>query len=478
MTGTKVGGSDQLYPQVTIDALPDNVLLEIFEFHLDKDDTDEFPLGHDYDRWQKLVHVCRRWRCIVFASPRRLDLELGCTEQSANSKLLDIWPALPIVVWVFAIQSKEQVVNVTAALREHDRVRKISYDDTDDCNIQDSMLKEFAAIDEPFPALICLKLSSCVQNPVVLPDSFLGGSAPLLRTLDFDGIPYPSIGKLLLSATDLVRLSLWRIPHSGYLAPNTIVPYLSMLSRLESLALVLKHPRPRAHRASRHPPPLTRVVLANLTSLGLGGDIEYLEDILSQIETPMLNQSYFCFFNQLVFDTPLLGQYIRHTEIFTTIHTAHVRLNIRDVEVTLWGQDDDAELLDLQITCKPLDWQLSAVAQVLNSLLSSLPILESLAIAVDRDDWQSEIEVTQWLEFFRPFTHVKEMTLVREDAVSLVAPALQELAEETATEVLPALQELTLSTDGWQPSGPVEEAICWFIGARQLYGRPVTVYLH
>jgi hypothetical protein len=31
----------RLYPRVTIDALPDNVLLETFEFYLGKDDADE-----------------------------------------------------------------------------------------------------------------------------------------------------------------------------------------------------------------------------------------------------------------------------------------------------------------------------------------------------------------------------------------------------------------------------------------------------
>jgi len=79
MTSTESGGAGRLHPQTTIDALPDDVLLETFELYLDKDNADEFDGGHDYDGWQTLVHVCRRWRCIVFASPRRLDLKLYCT---------------------------------------------------------------------------------------------------------------------------------------------------------------------------------------------------------------------------------------------------------------------------------------------------------------------------------------------------------------------------------------------------------------
>ena len=50
--------------------------------------------------------------------------------------------------------------------------------------------------------------------------------------------------------------------------------------------------RSRAHRATQHPPPLTRVVFPDLTSLHFCGDIEYLENILSQMETPMSHERH------------------------------------------------------------------------------------------------------------------------------------------------------------------------------------------
>jgi len=105
-------GQDRLYPQATIDTLPDNVLLETFECYLGKDDVDQFNYDHDYDGWQTLVHVCRRWRSIVFASPCRLGLKLYCTPQrSVNSQTLDIWPELPIVILTRYMQSKKDVTN-------------------------------------------------------------------------------------------------------------------------------------------------------------------------------------------------------------------------------------------------------------------------------------------------------------------------------------------------------------------------------
>ena len=470
-----MGGADRLYLRTTIDGLPDDVLLETFGFYLDKDDADEFDKYYNYDEWQTLVHVCRRWRCIVFASPRRLDLKLYCTRQrSVNSKTLDIWPALPIVISALDMDSEEDVTNVISALRHHNRVCKIFYANR---QFGDSFLGNFAAIHKPFPELTSLTLISHGPNVPVLPDSFLGGSAPCLRSLNLNGIPYPSIGNLLSSTTNLVQLWLWDIPRSGYIAPETIVPCLSMLPRLKSLLLRFQYPQSWAQRQSRHPPPLTRVVFPNLTYLDFYGDIEYLEVILSQIETPVLDEAVFCFFNQLVFDTPLLGHFIHRTEAFMTIHTARVQFFRDNIAVTLpvLGEtpDDDHVALHFCISCKPLDWQLSALAQVLNSSLSSLQSVESLEIAVDNEDWQGEIEVIQWQELFHPFTFVKNVAL--DKSARLIAPALQELVGERATEVLPTLQDLFLTTS-WPPSGPVKEGIKQFISTRQLHGHPITVH--
>ena len=194
-----------------------------------------------------------------------------------------------------------------------------------------------------------------------------------------------------------------------------------MLPRLGLLALGFRDPRSPARRASRHPPPLTRVIFPSLTFLFFRGNIEYLEDVLSRIETPVLNESEFYLFNQLVFDTPLLGHFIRRTKTFMTIHTARVLFSSWGVRVALWEREEmahnDVERRSLSISCKPLDWQLSALPQVLNSFLPSLSTLESLEIKVYHEDWQDEIEVIQWQEFLHPFISVKEMTLKGEASV-------------------------------------------------------------
>jgi len=65
-----------------------------------------------------------------------------------------------------------------------------------------------AAMQKPFSELIHLEVSGNINDDLlpVLPDSFLGGSAPRLRSFSLKAIPFPSMQKLLLSASGLVTL--------------------------------------------------------------------------------------------------------------------------------------------------------------------------------------------------------------------------------------------------------------------------------
>ncbi len=45
-----------------------------------------------------MVHVCQKWRCVVFGSQRRLNIQLACRPTTPVREMLDIWPPLPIVI--------------------------------------------------------------------------------------------------------------------------------------------------------------------------------------------------------------------------------------------------------------------------------------------------------------------------------------------------------------------------------------------
>src|SRR6267142_1264125 len=452
--------SDQLFPRVTIDKLPDDVFLEIFVYVAR---SEEVGTRTFEDRWHTLVHVCKQWRSVVFSSPRRLDLELFCTHRRPVKKLLDIWPPLPIYIHAGHYYRKSPlrgVTNLMAALKQQNRVRGIWI-----WGVPNSLLKKSVAM-KPFPALTRLVLFSNDEQAPVLPDSFLGGSVPRLRTFWLSGIPFPRMGKLLLSTTDLVSLSLYKIPHSGYISPEAMVVSLSTLTRLETLSLVFRSPRSRAHRENRQPSPLTRVVIPALTRLRFKGDGEYLEDIMSRIDAPLLNSMDITFFNHLLFDTPQLRPFINRSGNFKAPDCA--RIFFGDDYVTV----EPFRTLSLRISCKPSEWQLSSLSQLYNSALSPLPALEHLEIHNPRTYWEDDMENVQWLEVLRLFPSVKDLALSVK-SFRLVAPALDELDGESMTEVLPALQNIVLQAP--QPSEPDNKAIEKFNATRQLLGSPVTV---
>jgi len=153
-------------------------------------------------------------------------------------KMLDMWPAFPIVVWHDEPGKWFREDNIAAALEHPDRVREIRFK-----GISKQMLRDvMKAMDVPFPVLTTLELKLCSSCWPLLPDPFLGGSAPRLQSLDIDVAAVFPIRKLLLSASDLVHLS-FRIDQYGA-TPEEIATCLSSMARLESISLVFKYSDP------------------------------------------------------------------------------------------------------------------------------------------------------------------------------------------------------------------------------------------
>ena len=452
---------------MSIYILPEDVLLEVFDFFAEIDEAIE--------AWQTLVHVCRRWRSIVFGSSRRLNLRLLCSNKTPARDMLDVWPALPL--FIECNETAESVDNIVAVLERRDRVRYIGLTWIKSSDFG----KISAAMQVPFPELTHLHLfliDEIDKTMSVLPDSFLGGSAPRLEDLWLDGIPLPGLPKLLLSVTHLVTLHLRSIPHSGYFSPEAIVTTLSTLTRLESLRLLFASPQPRPDPARRRPPPPTRSVLPTLTHFRFKGVSEYLEAVVARIDAPRPNSLYMTLFNDIVFDTPHFNRFISCTPTLMALEEARVMFKngAATVEVSsrTSGKYDSEEVeLGVTVLCKEMDWQVSSMEQVCTSCLPPLPALENLYIYENtlRQHWQDNTENALWLELLHPFTSVRNLYL-SEHIAQRIVPALRDLVGSRATEVLPTLQNIFLEG---QPSGPVQEGIQHVVTVRQATGHPITV---
>ena len=363
-----------------------------------------------------------------------------------------------------------------AALVHQNRVCEINL------RLASSQLQRLAsAMRGQFPALIHLKLDfagyySHLAPAAALPKGLLGGSAPRLRSLRLYSIPFPALPKLLLTATDLVRLTLWNIPHLGYISPEAIATGLAVSVNLKSITIAFESPLSRPDQKRRCSPPPTRFVLPALTRFEFRGVSDYMEDLVAQIDAPLLNSIWITFFNQLVFDIPQLAKFMRRTTRFQALNEAHVDFDYSGVHVGYLPPTRNLlQKSGLRISCRELDWQLSSVAQVITSFFPSIYRVEHLYVYGSRylpSQWEDDIENMQWLEIFHPFIAAKNLYVSKKFA-QCVAPAMQDLVGEMVTDVLPALESLFL--EELQPSGPAREAIGQFVATRELLGYPVAI---
>ncbi|KAH9963614.1 hypothetical protein BC827DRAFT_1266385 [Russula dissimulans] len=479
----KVGHGQKLGPprqRVSLGTFPVDILLETFHLYRD---------GSAFEGWRTLVHVCSTWRNIVFSFPRRLRLRLHCYS-AKRVKMLDIWPTLPIFLsHCHKVTTPDADDNFFVVLRQHDRIVGIDFAYISNLQFE----KCVAAMQEPFPELtiltLCVGLVPSDEEPTpVSPESFLGGFAPRLELLELDGIPFPQLNKFLVSANcnNIVNLDMRAIPHSGYISPEDMATCLSFLSRLEYFTLRFRSPLSRPNRERLHPPHLTPTVLPTLTSLDFRGCSEYLEDLVSRIDVPLLSSLEIDFFHQLTFDHSQLTRLIGRAEHLRALSRVEIAFSLEVVRAffTLPTGTPPAHPLGLtprlqfNISCSGLDWQTSSMEQVCKLTLPSLSSIERLDINKHQyGSWYPQLlpidmDSSQWLDLFLPFTTVKDLYLSKE-FVQHIAPALQELAGERATEVLPTLQNL--SVEGFESSG-FEEDIEKFVAVRQLANRPIAIH--
>jgi hypothetical protein len=428
------------------------------------------------EEWRTLVHACRRWRTLVFGSPHHLNVQLFCSIRTPVLTKLDVWPAFPIVIEQHYFR-KQKLDNLIAAIKHNDRICKIDFH----AFFDEWQLEKFVSLMQvPFPALTNLRLTLDEWDGTapVLPESFLGRSAPRLQHLKLKGFSFPELPNLFLSTTGLVSLDLQRIPHSWYISPDVMVTCLSALTHLKSLILGFESRPSRPDRESRHSPPPTRTLIPALTRLTFQGANEYAEDFLTRIDTPQLDNLFIVFFNETVFDISHLSQFIsRCVPKFQSPDKAHVAFTDDRITATLFFPASRYGRLVLGILGDESVGQLSSLIRLCRPLMPAFAMVERLCIREHgyclQQHWKRGIKHSHWLQLLRFFTRAKDLYISGEITTYIVS-VLESLVGERATEVLPALQNLLLDEyDELQRAtlAGIEE----FIAARELSGHPIAV---
>ncbi|KAH9023214.1 hypothetical protein EDB85DRAFT_2292934 [Lactarius pseudohatsudake] len=425
----------------TINTLNDDILLRIFDdYRLDDENAWNVRLG-----WRKISQVCQRWRHLTYSSAFHLGMHIHCTNGAPIVETLDHLPPLPLFInyrFTSVTVRRRDELGIHHALRLRGRVRRI------DLHLPSSMLQKFLVLmDEPFPILEHLSLSSTVDNITTptLPVTFL---SPNLRHLALLGISLPKRLRLLSSTASVVTLVLTNIRASGYFRPRLLVARLQSLPQLEELSIGFSIPIPRPGTSKellgKQGPPVT---LPNLKDLTFQGVSAYLERIVAQIRAPLLERLDIMLFNQLIFALPHLSHLINITERLK-LPTANVFFERDEVSITTTGHSLRGHYgrFSLRVRCKQLDWQIDCAAQVCSAFMPTLSGVEWLSLDLyDKEmpaEWQNgEIDGTTWHELLRSFIGVKTLHICGGLSKEL-SRALQVSEIGSDPGLLPDLQEL------------------------------------
>jgi hypothetical protein len=468
----------------SIHTLDDDSLLHVFYLHRpflsgeDEGDVTRFIGGRYWIHgrwWYRLAHVCQRWRNIILGSASYLELSLVCTFGTPIADMLAHSPPFPLVIDYFGglhNMSAEDEQGIIFALKQRERVIRVRLTAP-----VTSLQKFIVTMDEEYPILEYLIIEPPLDNSTILvfPETL---QAPHLHLLRLGGFALPIGRRLLTTAVSLVTLFLTIHP-STYLHPNTLLQWISLMPQLETLIILWGFPIPNhdVERQLTHMPTIAPVTLPNLRCFRFHGVSTYLEALTHRITAPLLEKLDISFFNQLTFFVPRLLQSMNSTENLR-FHTADVSLFNHKVEAVIYphGDIEEVEMYSFAISvyCWHLDWQISSMTQISNSLSQIFSAVEHLTLQHEKHSRSSEehnsVDRTEWRGLLSPFRNVKTLRIVVDGLVEELSRCLQLEDGEHPLELLPELQELT-----YYGSGNADDAFTSFIDARQNAGHPVAL---
>jgi hypothetical protein len=468
----------------SIDILDDDSLLNIFylyrPFLFGEDEDDEIRLfggeegwgrGH---WWFKLSHVCRRWRNLILASSSYLGLCLVCTKGTPVADMLAHSPPLPLVVDYYYEDSNmntEDEEGLILALEQRDRVRRIRLR-----IFMPNLQRLIPAISEEYPVLEYLIIISPDRPPGLLFPETL--QAPNLCHLMLSSFALPIRSRLLTTAVGLVTLVLIMAIPSTYFQPNALLQWISFMPQLETLVIrfFFTDPGRTIERQLTLMPIITPITLSNLRWFWFEGVEAYLEAIVCRMSTPRLEKLHVFFFVQLTFFVPHLLQFMNTTET-PNLRLSNAKLDFSSdqVVVTTYPHDeaDFSQTLYIRVLCPHLDWQVSAMAQICNSLNQIFSAVEHLTLSYEPHSQSSEehdeFDRTEWRRILRSFSNVKTLR-VEDGPDKEIARCLRSDDGELPLDLLPELHQLTYSRNG-----DTDNKFASFINSRQNADHPITL---
>ena len=447
--------------------LDNDSLLQIFTcYQLEE----EHNWNHRFT-WQRLAHVCRRWRHLIFDSCTHLDMSLHITNDSPSIDTLSHLSPLPLVInfpdGTRTMERKDED-NIHFGLQQHGRVRQVILQAP-----SSSLRMWLEPMNKLYPRLRDLSLLSTTteEMSLLLPETL---QVPFLRLLSLHGIGLPKGLQSLSSMVALSTLFLTHIQEACYFPPRHLVTQLQNLYHLEELSIGFAIPIPLpSNERELLPAPIPPVTLPTLRRLTFVGVDIYLDNLVAQINTPLLERLSVTLFFDLVFTLVNLTEFIHRTEGFGCLIA---RVIFSKDGATIYYEQRSIDTLSLHINCAPLDWQMDSATQACIALGDIVSAVEDLTLDLDvggmPSDSQNTLDSMMWHELLLPFICVKKLHIGSSLTLEL-SQALESVPGRLVLELVPELQELEVHLGNDQE----KNAFSAFVKTRESVGRPVYLIL-
>lgn len=459
---------------MTIDHLPGEVLLEIFDHYLGNfQSKTSLRVWSNNNGWFKLAHVCHKWRSIVLASPYRLRVLLFFAESSPTRAAVLECPSLAhlriVVDYSRIVWNASALTRLNSALRYPNRVVRITINGS--CKIFDKVCK---ALDQPLPALRSLELHNMKGDvePIHQASSLLTSIKSLLN-LRLDNVellsllPLLSITRALVSLILVVDTLFWQ--REG----TSVLTHLQRIPRLRDIRVSTRS----SLLENMNKPPITTVLLAELSHLYFSGQCAEIEWFVAGLTAPSLQRLHISVTESShTLCIPHLSKFISVSGI--NFFAARLSFSRLGLTTSLFARDPHS--MKRIVTFRtPTEAQLaSALSPMLATLEDVFLCITSLPGFLTRFLlW----DVILWRKLFEEFRNVKVLRIHR-GLEADVADVLRQCTVNSSSaqgDMFPSLKEIWVYPRVPVPREEIVNAFAAlgeYVTARKEVGRPVEMF--
>jgi hypothetical protein len=202
----------------------------------------------------------------------------------------------------------------------------------------------------------------------------------------------------------------------------------------------------------------------------------YLDNLVAQINTPILKQLNLTLFSELDFTLVNLTKFIRRwqsAEAFGCL-VARVIFNKDGASVHTGYEQQGTGKISLHVNCDPLNRRIDSATQVCSALGDVVSAVEELTLDHYMDGipspW-SPLNSMGWHELLLPFVGVKKLHIGYSLTLQL-SQALESVSGGLVLGLLPGLQELEVPL---RTTERAANAFSVFMTTRESVGRPVRL---